>query len=141
MNDIIFEALKLLIMVCVAVIARYVIPWLKSRIEQDKMAAIEKMVTQAVLYAQQVLTSKSGAEKKAIVTDLLKEMLTAKNISITDEQLNILIEAAVKQMKMEENAGICNEAVDEQTTKLNKRQEMIPCRSKEIAMKSASGIF
>ena len=74
MNDIIFEALKLLIMVCVAVIARYVIPWLKSRIEQDKMAAIEKMVTQAVLYAQQVLTSKSGAEKKAIVTDLLKEM-------------------------------------------------------------------
>ena len=57
MNDIIFEALKLLIMVCVAVIARYVIPWLKSRIEQDKMAAIEKMVTQAVLYAQQVLTS------------------------------------------------------------------------------------
>ena len=116
MNDIIFEALKLLIMVCVAVIARYVIPWLKSRIEQDKMAAIEKMVTQAVLYAQQVLTSKSGAEKKAIVTDLLKEMLT-KNISITDEQLNILIEAAVKQMKMEENAGIVIEAVDEQTTK------------------------
>lgn len=115
MNDIIFEALKLLIMVCVAVIARYVIPWLKSRIEQDKMAAIEKMVTQAVLYAQQVLTSKSGAEKKAIVTDLLKEML--KNISITDEQLNILIEAAVKQMKMEENAGIVIEAVDEQTTK------------------------
>ena len=85
--------------------------------DRDKMAAIEKMVTQAVLYAQQVLTSKSGAEKKAIVTDLLKEMLTAKNISITDEQLNILIEAAVKQMKMEENAGIVIEAVDEQTTK------------------------
>ena len=31
MNDIIFEALKLLIMVCVAVIARYVIPWLKKQ--------------------------------------------------------------------------------------------------------------
>lgn len=30
MNDIIFEALKLLIMVCVAVIARYVIPGLKA---------------------------------------------------------------------------------------------------------------
>ena len=52
-----------------------------------------------------------------VYTDLLKEMLTAKNISITDEQLNILIEAAVKQMKMEENAGIVIEAVDEQTTK------------------------
>ena len=44
-------------------------------------------------------------------------MLTAKNISITDEQLNILIEAAVKQMKMEENTGIVIEAVDEPTTK------------------------
>lgn len=95
----------------------YAIMSMPSRIEQDKTAAIEKMVTQAVLYAQQVLTSKSGAEKKAIVTDLLKEMLTAKNISITDEQLNILIEAAVKQMKMEENAGIVIEAVDEPITK------------------------
>ena len=81
------------------------------------MEAIEKMVTQAVLYAQQVLTSKCKEKKKAIVTDLLTAMLTAKNISITDEQLNILIEAAVKQMKMEENAGIVIEAVDEQTTK------------------------
>ena len=67
MNDIIFEALKLLIMVCVAVIARYVIPWLKSRIEQDKMAAIEKMVTQAVLYAQQYSHQRVEPKRKLLL--------------------------------------------------------------------------
>lgn len=40
-------------------------------------------------------------------------MLQAKNISLTDEQLDVLIEAAVKQMKIEENAGLTIEAVDE----------------------------
>lgn len=40
-------------------------------------------------------------------------MLIAKNISISDEQLDILIEAAVKQMKISENAGVTITATDE----------------------------
>ena len=46
----------------------------------------------------------------------MKKILKAKNISLTDEQLNILIEAAVKQMKMQENSGILIEATDEVTS-------------------------
>ena len=47
------------------------------------------------------------------MTEFLKEILMAKNIALSDEQLDVLIEAAVKQMKIEENAGVVIEAVDE----------------------------
>ena len=60
MNEILFEVLKVVIMVAVLLITRYVIPWVKGCIGADKL----------------------------------------------EEQLDILIEAAVKQMKIEENSGI-----------------------------------
>ncbi|MDE7431022.1 MAG: phage holin family protein, partial [Lachnospiraceae bacterium] len=44
----------------------------------------------------------NGIEKKAYVTEFLKEILIAKNIALSDEQLDVLIEAAVKQMKIAE---------------------------------------
>lgn len=102
MNDILFELLKLIVMIAVLLVMRYAIPWLRSRICVEKMAEIEKWAEKAVLMAQQVYWEKSGEERKEIVTKFLQEILIAKNISISAEQLNILIEAAVKQMKIEE---------------------------------------
>lgn len=54
-----------------------------------------------------------GKEKKAIVTQFLKEILQEKNIALSDKQIEILIEAAVKQMKIQENSGIVIEATDD----------------------------
>lgn len=59
----------------------------------------------AVLMAQQVYHAKTGSERKAIVIDLMKGILIAKKISITDEQLDLLIEAAVKSMKIQEGGS------------------------------------
>lgn len=112
MNDIIFEAIKIVVMVAVLVITRYLIPWIREKIGADKMMEIEKWARFAVLKAQQVMQSATGEDKKAYVTEFLKQLLIAKNISLSDEQLEVLIEAAVKQMKIEENAGITIEATD-----------------------------
>ena len=103
MNEIIFEALKLLIMIVFFLASCYLLPWLKSMIGQNRLDEIKSWTNAAVLMAQQVYYAKTGPERKAIVVELLKSMLTAKNISITDEQLDTLIEAAGKAMKMEEN--------------------------------------
>lgn len=112
MNDIIFQALKLVVMIAIVLVVRYVVPLVKRLIDTDKMEVIAQWAEQAVLYAQQVYQSSTGAEKKAIVTQFLREILTAKNISITDEQLDVLIEAAVKSMKMMEDSGITLEPVE-----------------------------
>lgn len=113
MNDILFEALKLLVMAMALVVTRYLIPWIKAQIDNQKMQTITEWAKNAVLSTQQVLWAKPGVDRKAEVTRFLKKMLIAKNISISDEQLDILIEAAVKQMKISENAGVTITATDE----------------------------
>ena len=102
MNEMIFEILKLIVMIAVFIVTWDLIPLVRGKIGQDKLDEITKWVNAAVLMAQQVYFAKTGAERKAIVVDLLKNILIAKNISISDEQLDILIEAAVKAMRIEE---------------------------------------
>lgn len=111
MNEIIFEVVKIFVMVAVLVITRYLVPWIKQKIGADKLAEIENWAKQAVLMVQQVYKDWAGEDKKAYVTKFLKELLMAKNISISDEQLDILIEAAVKQMKIQEKSTTTNESV------------------------------
>ena len=90
MREITLEALKLLIMVTVLVLTRFVVPWLKAKTENETM--------QAVLAAEQAHQAQTGAERKYIVTEFIKSILIQKNISLSDEELNTLIEAAVMQM-------------------------------------------
>lgn len=112
MDEIIFEIIKVIVMVAVLVITRYLVPWIKRKIGADELEEAEKWVRYAVLKAQQVLWAEKGQDRKAYVTEFLKEILISKNIALSDEQLDVLIEAAVKQMKIEENAGIVIGASD-----------------------------
>lgn len=104
MNEMIFEVLRLVVLLTVFVVTCYLIPWVRGKIGQDRLDEITKWANAAVLMAQQVYAAKTGAERKAIVVDLLKDILIAKNISISDSQLDMLIEAAVKTMKMQERS-------------------------------------
>lgn len=112
MNEIVFEVLRLVVLLAVFVVTCYLIPWIRGKIGQDRMDAVAGWVNTAVLMAQQVYHAKTGAERKAIVIELLKEILIAKNISISDSQLDMLIEAAVKAMKMKEGTGYGNKEAD-----------------------------
>ncbi len=112
MSEIIFEVVKILVMVAALIISTYLIPWIKEKIGAEKLAAIEKWANYAVLMVQQVHWDYAGTDKKALVTKFLKELLIQKNVSISDEQLNILIEAAVKQMKIAESSGLTLETAD-----------------------------
>lgn len=105
MNDIVFEIVKIVIMVTVLVVTRYLVPLIKDKIGSSNMKLIAEWTKYAVLKAQQVLWSESGEDRKVYVTEFLKNLLIEKNIALSDEQLDILIEAAVKQMKIEENMG------------------------------------
>ena len=113
MSDICFEGLKILVMVAVLVLTRYVLPWVKSKADSEKLNLVAQWAYKAVFMAQQTMKATDGKEKKAIVTQFLKELLQEKNIALSDTQIEILIEAAVKQMKIQENAGIVIEATDD----------------------------
>lgn len=102
MSEMLMEILKVIVMLAVLLVTGYLIPWIKEQIGAKKMDEIRKWVNDTVLMVQQVHKAKPGPERKAIVVDLLYNMLIKKNIDISEEQLNTLIEAAVKAMKMQE---------------------------------------
>lgn len=103
MDEILFEVLKAVVIISVMVIVRYVVPWIKSHTAVTKNNLVAAMVTEAVQYAEQIFKGQvgKGEEKKAIVTEFLKKYLNEKNIVLSDEQLNTLIESAVYAMNKE----------------------------------------
>ena len=99
MNEALFEILKAVVVLVIVLLARYVIPYLKALAENTKYAWVTKWVELSVKSAEQtVFGDKTGPEKKAIVTKFIKEQLLKKNIALSDEQLNTLIESAVFEM-------------------------------------------
>ena len=98
MREITLEALKLLIMVTVLVLTRFVVPWLKAKTSNETMQVVLDWTMQAVLAAEQAHQAQTGAERKYIVTEFIKRILIQKNINLSDDELNTLIEAAVMQM-------------------------------------------
>lgn len=76
----------------VAVITAFVIPWLKGKIDADKLEQIKLWVTVAVEAAEQLYNGTGrGEEKKAYVVKFLQE----KGFTIDPDSLDKLIEAAV----------------------------------------------
>lgn len=75
MSDICFEGLKILVMVAVLVLTRYVLPWVKSKVNSEKLNLVAQWAYKAVLMVQQTMKTTDGKEKKAIVTRFLKEIL------------------------------------------------------------------
>jgi len=103
MNDILFEVVKAVLAVILLVLARYAVPYAKMALEDTRYAWIEGWVEMSVKAAEQTITGgKTGEEKKKAVTEFVRKLLAEKNIAITYEQLDTLIESAVYIMNKEE---------------------------------------
>lgn len=97
-RDIIMQALKLIIMVATALITTYLIPWIKSHTDTEKIYAVMRWAHEAVMAAEQIHGAGTGPEKKKFVMAFLRKVVDAAHITITDAELQTLIEAAVGQM-------------------------------------------
>ena len=102
MSEITFEALKLVVMIVAVLIARYLIPWLKASVDEYKMEQIYTIIQSGVQMAQQVHASESGETRKAIVVNYVRRMLSEKGFTMSEEEIDTLIEAFVKQLKLAE---------------------------------------
>ena len=99
MNETTFRLVELAVRLVFGVLAVYVVPVVAGAIKQ--MLA-ESAVGKAVLAAQQTLWEKSGEERKEFAMKVAREALDALHISMSDDQLSTLIEAAVRELRMAE---------------------------------------
>ena len=79
-----------------AAISVFLIPWIKEKIEAEKLEQIMSWVTIAVEAAEQIYReSGMGAKKKAYVLDFLAK----KGITLDVDSIDAMIESAVLDLK------------------------------------------
>lgn len=104
MDDRIFELILAVIPVLGVILTSFIIPYFKEMIGNEKLSKYQEWTAMAVKAAELLFTeSGMGAEKKEYVVKFLTEQFNKNKVVITEEQMNILIESAVKQMKEIEN--------------------------------------
>lgn len=83
-----------------AIITTFLIPWIKGKIDAAKLAQIVEWVGIAVRAAEQIYNeSGMGEKKKQYVLNFLAD----KGFTLDPNSINAMIEAAVKNLNIEQN--------------------------------------
>ena len=106
-SDTMIGLFRIVASVCAVLVTYWVIPWIKSKMNNEKLAQLESIVDVAVRAAEQTITgSGKGEVKKDQVVNFVSTWLEDNvNIVITPEQLSQIIESAVFNMKLEVDDG------------------------------------
>lgn len=92
------KIIEAIITLLFALISVFVVPYVKKKIAAEKLSEILKWVMKAVEAAEQIYKeSGMGKEKKKFV----ENFLTEHGINVDIEQLDVLIESAVWELKKE----------------------------------------
>lgn len=95
MNDIVFTIIKLVVVIVVAAIATYGIPFIKAELGDSKTQEIINWVNIFVQSAEMLFGNGTGEQKLNYVIEQAKNKFNSIGISITEDQLRAIIESAV----------------------------------------------
>lgn len=97
MNDVMYLIVRCIVVVLATIISVYVIPYIKSKLDDAKYKDLLEAIKTAVQAVEQ--TMEGGQVKKEEVVKYISVYLMQHNIDITPEQLDKLIESAVYVLK------------------------------------------
>lgn len=104
MDEGLFKILLAIISIIGTIITYYLVPYLKTKISIQDLEKYREWATLAVKCAEMLFIEQGmGTEKKAYVIDFLNKLFNKEKVVITEEQLNVLIEAAVNELNMNKN--------------------------------------
>lgn len=100
MNETLFNIVLGLIPVLGTIITGFIVPLIISKIGTEKLNKIIKWVGRAVKAAEKLFPeSGTGEQKKKYVINFIDKLFNKKKIVITKEQIEVLLEAAVEELK------------------------------------------
>lgn len=100
MENLMYQIATLVISILGLVLTGFVVPWVKAKIGTEKMGIVQVWVQVAVAAAEQMKASGIlTVPKKDYVLAFIKD----KGITVTDQELDALIEAAVFEMNKAKN--------------------------------------
>lgn len=87
------------------IVARYLVPWIKEKLTNQKAQALNGVIRIAVFAAEQLYKSQSGQEKKQYVLNLLQ----SNGYDINSALIDAAIEAQVKELQIEMSSFMIEE--------------------------------
>lgn len=98
-----FEIFGAIITILCALITRFIVPWVKEKIEASRYKNIMDKIIDAVHGVEEIYKqSGMGETKKQEVINYISMYLLKKNIRLSDEEIELLIHSAVCQLHLEE---------------------------------------
>lgn len=100
MDERILNIIMLLIPVLATIITNFVIPLIKTKVNEAKLQNIVKWVRYAVQCAEMIYKNETGKglEKKEYVVDFIDRMFNSKREVITKEQISVIIESLIAEL-------------------------------------------
>jgi len=100
-KEIFLMVLEVVLTLAVAVITGVVVPYVRSKIETDKLSKLDYYVKLGIRSAEQIFDGDGkGEEKKKYVVNYITEIINRNlKIDITPEELDTIIEGMVNNVK------------------------------------------
>lgn len=97
--EMITEVTKAVITVVLVILSAYVVPWVKSRIGEEKYETILDFAEIVVRSAEKMFTVDEWAQKKAYAVNMVENKAKELGIDINEKEINAIIEGAVQAVK------------------------------------------
>ena len=97
--ELITELTKAIATVILIILSAYVIPWLKSKIGDDKYLTIVEFAEIVVRSAEKIYTTEEWAQKKAYAVNMVEKKAQEIGLNINEKEINAIIEGAVQAVK------------------------------------------
>lgn len=100
-DDLMMKILELIIAVVLMLCSRYLIPYIAELLGAAKFDKLVEYINSAVKAAEKLFPeSGSGKDKKAYVIEFIQKINEKLGITITDEEIDTLIESAVEDLDL-----------------------------------------
>ena len=99
MNELTTVALKCLIMILATAITTVMIPYIKSRIGEEKWQKLQDYTAYAVRYAEQMYTPDQWQAKKEYVYNYVLQKANDLGIGLDERDIDLLVEGVVNLIK------------------------------------------
>lgn len=93
-----------LIGVLSAVVTAVLVPWLKTKLDNNRIGIVQNLASIAVYAAQQLYSSCEAQEKKEYAVNYVSEALKKYNITLSVEEISTYIEGILKNIKVDEGS-------------------------------------
>lgn len=94
-DQIITALLEVVIAVCIIIVSKYLVPWLKNKSFYESIDRIMDLAQTYVIYAEKIITGyKKGDDRFDFVVGLLTPIIKSLKLKFNEDQIKAIVQAA-----------------------------------------------